>query len=687
MRRRIVHNPSIRSTRPGFTLTELLVAIGAVAILTVGIGRIFASINGLVSTGIAVAELDQVARTIEQRMREDLEALSDMDADETYIAMRMREIGHPERPIYLTAEDREFDIRAGVSPYDEESRAVYRRLDEIVFIAGGQTGARSFATAQFDDFWTEAMPAAEHARIYWGHGLKPKQDPDWPDPEPANRFPADENAQRTPPRLFEPDGYFGDRPAGDDPSELNPTIDEILGRNEYAADWTLVRHPALLLGPKASGDSQSLIGPFPAMSGAVGGLPLGAGAAREYAPFIRDIETFGRVWPALNSFSGEFNEPGNTETRPDPRMLRHGRVDIIAQSLEGVRRFLEGEPQPAPDGDGAEVGEPAIVGWPFENGVGRVGQDLNAGGDWWSELDNETLQQPLWRWPDRASPPTKPLGQARNDYRDTMQDLRSAIAGTIIRPLVEIEPPVLDHVRDSAASDEEDPENAVMDNHAVIAPRCSSFEIAWTDGSIAIEEWDLNLDGVPEYFPGDRIWYDISRVDPTEENAWRLDSIERNTIDEIAQFKRQIRWAQGEPPVSVFGNKALNDGQSVLPTVRWDFRDFGMNVVTGLTTGDDIDAVYNPDMTGGVPSWLDDSSGDGSPDGFEHLVIFPFRDSVKRGAGASEATPDVGVGFDESSDAWPKPKFIRVRMTLHDAQNRIEGGKQYEFIFPINLDD
>lgn len=681
-----MHNAGINPQRRAFTLTELLVAIGAVAVLTVGIGRIFASINGLVSTGIAVAELDQVARTIEQRFREDLEALSDMESDETYIAIRMREIGHPDRPIYLSAEDREFDIRAGVSPYDEESRAVYRRLDEIVFIAGGQAGSRSFATAQFDDFWTEAMPASEHARIYWGHGLKPKQSPDWPAPDPENRFPADETAQRTPPRLFEPDGYFGDRAGENDQSTLNPTIPTIFGRNEYASEWTLVRQPTLLLGPDASGDSQRRGGPFPVMAGAVNALPLGAGAAREYAPFIRDIETFARVWPDLNGFAGEFNQPGNSEDDwPDPRMLRHGRVDIIAQSLEGVRRFLEGEPQPAPDGDGAPVDAPAIVGWPFESGIGRLGQDPDTG-DWWSELDNETLQQPLWRWPDRASTTTKPLGQARMDYRDTLQDLRSAIAGTIIRPLVEIEPPVLDHIRDSSAFDEEDPENALMDNHAVIAPRCSSFEIAWTDGSVAIEEWDLNADGVPEYYPGDRIWFDISRVDPTEENAWNLSSIERNTIDEIAQFKQQIRWAQGEPPVSVFGNKALNQGQPVLPTVRWDFRDFGLKVVTGLDTGDNIDAVYNPDMTGGLPSWLADDGG-GPPDGFEHIVVFPFRDSIKRGVGVSQAPPNVGVGFDESSEPWPKPTFIRVRMTLHDAQNRIEGGKQYEFIFPINLDD
>lgn len=40
---------------------------------------------------------------------------------------------------------------------------------------------------------------------------------------------------------------------------------------------------------------------------------------------------------------------------------------------------------------------------------------------------------------------------------------------------------------------------------------------------------------------------------------------------------------------------------------------------------------------------------------------------------------------DSRSQAWPWPKLIRVRATLHDPQGRIKGGREFEFIF--NLPD
>lgn len=673
--------PPTRSHAAGFTLAELLVAIGAVAILTVGVGRIFGSINTLVATGIAVAEIDQIARTIEQRMREDLQALGQMNPDETYIAIRMVELGHPDRPIYLTPEDRQFDILAGVSPYDPGSRAVYRRLDDIVFIAGGQAGSRSFASAQPDGFYTTAVPTSEHARIYWGHALKPKPNRDWPDPDPAKRFPENPDAPRVPPRLFEPDGYFGDPPANDDPSPLSDT-EGIFGRNEYAADWTLARHALLLLGPNASGENERKEGPFPLMAGASGTRQTGAGGEREYAPYIRDIETLARVWPGLDH-DGEFSSFGNTEIWPDPRLIRHGRVDIVAQSLEGVRRFLEGEPHE--DDAGAPAGDPAAVGWPFEPGVGRLGRDgITGAGDPFGEFaDNLEIQQPLWRWRKLVTSAAVSRVEAWNNYQDSLKNIRSALAGTIIRPLVEIEPPALDRVLDEAPDDDEDgPENAIMDNHAVIGPRCSSFEIAWTDGTTAIEVIDLDSDGVLEYLKGDLLWWDIRRVDPTEEND---DRARRATLAATVQFASlKVRWSQSSPPSRESNATAVFDpwmSPELLPIEQ----DRKLNRFDGTETGvvtNPREAIYNPDLTGGVPSWID------SPDAKELLVIFPFRDT-KKAPPLITTTVDrrIGVGFGEDSEPWVKPRFIRVRMTLHDSNNRVEGGKQFEFIFPIDLRD
>lgn len=676
---RSVPNNLTRRARAGFTLTELLVAIGAVAILTVGVGRIFASINGLVSTGIAVAEVDQVARTIEQRMREDFDSLSAMNIDETFLVIRMREIGHPNRPIYLSAEDREFDIRAGVSPYDEGSRAVYRRLDEIAFLAGdGSPG--QFTSAQADGFFTGGQVQAGAARIYWGHGLKPKLDPDYPDADPANRYPQNDSALRTRPRLFEPDGYFGDAPGAQDNPLSNSGV-AIIGRNQFASEWTLTRQPLLLAGPAVSGDVSDLSRPTPAMAGYTASLGS-TGARREYAPYIRDIETFNRIWPDLG-LSNDFSLPGNTEDYPDPRLIRHGRVDISAMTRAGVQRFLEGEPANA-DG-GAANGQAALAGNPFRGigeGGGRIGRRAtDAAPSNASEVFNiDVVQAPLWRWPERHAGNSTTATLA---YRETLRNMRSAIAGVLARPLVEIEPPELDHVFDVTAFDAETAENALMDSHAVIAPRCSSFEVAWSDGSRAKREIDLNNDGLPEFFTGDLVWFDISRLDPTDENAWDGNSIQRFTLEQIqARSGGQPRISSIEWPFGMWTSNPAPialaiDGRPTGPELNWDrVRSVAtMNYVTGPNSGAPGEVVYNPDMTGGAPSWIN------TPDTFEHLVIFPFRDSVR------DASIRGGVGFvDGLSEPWAKPRFIRVRLTLHDSQNRIDGGKQYEFIFPINLD-
>ena len=108
----------------GFTLVEMLVAIGIISFLVVGIGQIFRSVGGLVSVGTAVSEVEQMARAIERQMRDDFEALSGTLAEDTFIAIRMREIGDVNRngtldsdetALYLSQEDREADSRDAVS--------------------------------------------------------------------------------------------------------------------------------------------------------------------------------------------------------------------------------------------------------------------------------------------------------------------------------------------------------------------------------------------------------------------------------------------------------------------------------------------------------------------------------------------------------------------------------------------
>ena len=55
----------------GFTLVEMLVAIGAVALVSVGLAAIFQTVGRTVTTGKRVSQLTQQAAILESQMRED----------------------------------------------------------------------------------------------------------------------------------------------------------------------------------------------------------------------------------------------------------------------------------------------------------------------------------------------------------------------------------------------------------------------------------------------------------------------------------------------------------------------------------------------------------------------------------------------------------------------------------------
>jgi len=60
----------------GFTLIELIVAIGAVAILAVGIASIFGAVGKTVAGGRRVSNLNEFASLIERQMRTDFQAMT-----------------------------------------------------------------------------------------------------------------------------------------------------------------------------------------------------------------------------------------------------------------------------------------------------------------------------------------------------------------------------------------------------------------------------------------------------------------------------------------------------------------------------------------------------------------------------------------------------------------------------------
>jgi len=689
-----------RRGRLAFTLPELLVAIGAVALVVVGIGRIFQSISDLVGTGAALSEVDQMARTIERQLREDFAALNEMAADETFIAIRMREIGDVnrnnevdgdpampspgnERAIYISLDDREADERDIIdglfdTPYEEGSRAITTRLDEIMFLAPAPAGTEltSFQT----DRAGRALRRAPFARIYYGHALRPAPDPEWP-PDPDATDPP-----RVPRRQFIADGDFG-QPVGATNrfteafsgalTSAADELDTVAGRNEYAGDWMLARHALLLDGGLAAGPLTS----FRDQSGEL--RDNLEGEQIEYAPFVRDAQTLHRFWENLRATDGAFDHAGPSSldgdpALPDPRLLRHGRVDVCAQDLGDVRRWLEGEsPQ-------WEIGDPVLAA-PFDQGL-LSRRSGSAYGEWprdleWDPQRPDGVQRFLWQRPPNADFLTT-FSRPEEAFAANLRGIRSAIAGCFTRLQAEASPPQLDR-REVApggslpadppnAQQPIDPEDALMDSHAIIAENCSRFEIAWTDGSTVREEFgvDFDNDGTPDLQEGDLVWFDITPIDPDDDPDRR--ATYRQLWEEFGTgADPEIQFVAFSPQEDPFPFPRDNEYAAVRTFPELGYQDWRMpqtpfpSDLLEIAEDDQVDPAnnglprYNPDLTGGA------TRGEQ-----EYFAIWPFR------------LPDESGQYVRP---WPKELLFRIRLTLHDSQRRLRGGKDFEFIFNVSL--
>lgn len=606
--------------RSAFTIAEMIVAIAVVALLTVAIGEVFRSVTRLTTLGGAVAETDGLARAIERSLRADFDALNRLNPDETFLVIRMREVGDLNRngavggdaevALYLTDEDRLWDREQGLNPYatsaggERRSRAVTRRVDEIAFL-GRAPDDQPYRSSQVDPSGAVPVVTARHARLYWGHALRPAPDPGF------NPGPTTDPLER-PRRQFRPDGNIG--------SELNwgrafgvPNTGGVLSRNQFASDWILARHQLLLYGGLAAGNL-GVTNPD---------APHPIGGDRFFAPYIRDREATSTARFPTNQVGPLNDPPGpihNSEDLPDPRFIRHGRVDISAQSLEDVRRWLEGES----DHDESNV-------FPFADAY-AAGRFSGAG--------FEAKNAPLWvREFETGVLATRRANAAH---------LRGALAGVLTRILQDDTSGHLDRGVLSAPDTPE--QEALMDLHAAIATRCSNFEVAWSDGSTVRRQFERD-DKV--YKPGDLLWFDISPVEDEPSN-----NPPRNTYFEWWAWNN----SQSEPAIEFrSGFPGQNLASPTLP-IRPEFPEITFDAMgspnfirAGLNEGE-----YPRVLSGGAPTVTS-----------EAMAIWGFR------------VPDAEGGF---SGAWQKPRFIRIRVTLHDSRMRLREGRDYEFVFAVHPD-
>ncbi len=678
-------NRYLSRTRTGFTLAELIVAIGVVGLLTIAIGQIFASVSKLTSVGAALVEVDGIARQMESRLRADFEALARIDPANTYVAIRWREVGDLDRDgtadlnageeeLYVTPDNEELDRKDGITQpyeiigantYDEaRSRAITTRIDEIAFLGLARPEAPYRSVQTQPDLDGMKAPSARAARIYWGHALRPR-----PRQTPFS-----------PEREYIPDGDFGWGPRAFDgsPRQYTTPLDGLngqsvlnqsftpSGRNKYAGEWTLARQALVLAGGTAAG----VVDP------ATGQVDATIGRDREFAPYVSDIVAAAR-FSGANLLPGnvlglqpvrvglgprdEYGTAGLGDNRivSDPRSIGGGRVDICAQDEFDVRSMVEGQAPGTP-----QTGFGPYTGQTYH--AGRLSGAPIHYSDTASLLSSE-LVRPIW-WRADAQAGVTPgflwgqLGSIDQIVYQNSMVARSILAGTLQRLLVD------DGSKDSprvwfparnppvpAPNPPVDaPEDAMMDLHAAFAPRCSRFEIAWSDGSTVVNPngVDINQDGQPDLRLGEMVWFDYTPV-------LRADG---STISFAGRSMRHSYFDL----YFMLGTSAGISFKSGDPTLEPTFPEIMPNLTGGSqpnllnqsgTNNPVLASAYYRSITGGAPQ----------PD-MEAFAIWGFR----------EATPDGGWGR-----AWPKPRFIRVRATLHDTQFRLPGGKTYEWVFEI----
>lgn len=219
------------NTRRGFTLLEILVAVGAVALVSVGIAAIFDSVGKTVNTGRKMSRNQAIATRVEQQMRRDFSQIS----REGFLVIRQQPTSKLQGSGSTFAAA--IDVRLAERDVDTGTVKRDRRIDEVFFFAKGKF------TSAMEPLSPDFVAESTEAAIYYGHGQRRGQDPTdafmqefWEDPR------VDDDLAILAQRLQYPqENLLGNNRDG------NP--------NRFASDWILLRKPILLRQPKTARSS------------------------------------------------------------------------------------------------------------------------------------------------------------------------------------------------------------------------------------------------------------------------------------------------------------------------------------------------------------------------------------------------------------------------------------------------
>jgi len=625
--------------RRGFTLLEILVALGAVVVVAVGLATIFRSVGDTVSAGRRLSRQNQIGKLLEQQLRADVEA---MTADGFLVVRQQYADRDADGVLDRTGNNAD---RIPLFEGQEADRQRLRRSDEILFFRKGTFQSQRAPLA--DESW---RAKSNEAMIYYGHGQRRRED----DPNSGLL-----NVQQ-------PKVNDSNNPAATaaDDVRLGRFVDD--NPNATADAWSLLRKTTLLVpinsseGTLPAGaiydinaadidtkrDKESQIAGQPAAPSIFRGINRGMGP--EYPNTQFPYGTFdSHVW--LSNNTGPIG--GNYETAVGPEFmagpsLASGLVDIATSSLAEIRTQVLGYA----DTRATQPGFAPIFAMPGELGLLSPAFPPPSATFSFTPVANPTavpVSRPgtyesldyMHGWMSNAFPGRAGAANGSDQFNldgvgfgaDDIAGVRPRYMPTAERlyDLLSLTPGNPEESRDLA--------NMLADRRmlqsSVLLSNCTEFIVEWTFG-------EVDADGSVTGTPGSTIWYG-PREDPTQATATD----------------------------GVFGYFAYNDTDGAIGNVKTDVlrRDGTFATPHAVTSR----LIYG----------LTPSDADGEP--ISVTSYFGYVDPTFNPDLDSNGNVNDAADAAQPTLPWRWPSMIRMRVTVSDPiEKELESTFEYVFSLP-----
>lgn len=612
-----------------FTLLEVIVAIAAVALIGLGLARVFSATGDTVRAGRRISNFNEYAAMLERIMREDFRRMS----REGYLV-----IGHEltEEPVRRFRDDR-FSRR--------------RRIDQIMFFASGEYHT------QRAPLHPSRVAGGSTARIWYGHGLR-QFSPDQGDPPAVPRV-NDTNAVDD----VDIDGapYFGE-----------PALGTGTGPNEYAVDWILLRSVAVLVQPKTIAPPRPNTITFPT-SDQWEDNDIQVDLQPAQSSLFRNLA---RGTPATLPGLDQIARPFDGQVyRP---LVSSGLVDLITTDLSEIRAIIL-------DAQGIASNNPAKVFDPEEDSDGLFGDFYE-----WRSLHDPNLTedrsvpyafQPdptpdgnraclaMKNWMLQGLPAEPRVNDSTNRQPDRAPGLDTGIGGRMRCELVP--PDYLGSLANNGAvyinnEDYRRTDQYMLSAHN-FAPACTEFIVEWSFGEVYKTDTDPSslgrtpdpfLSGLDDPRAGQLIWHGLKRYADLDFRDGAQESREDQIAAPYLGYDETTSIGNADDPIDAhYQLIPLSNGK------------VERRILPARVIHEPVNSQGEPDPQDGEPFYS----------------IFGYVDPTFEGPLKREditRVQDWDKQFRPDTIPCPWPRLIRVTMTLADPADP-EFEQTYQFIFEV----